>query len=224
MSQFNRVHNDIVTNFQITNRAFYLYVMLKDLCPNNEKLYAYSKEILDHMLWKSKKTLKKYLKELKCMKIIDYDFDDLPINKPLTITFTYKEEDHYTYVDTDTINNIKNIGQCVLVRWKEKDKDNPSVKIIHEDIMNLKEDCIRLFYLYVHYYNIDMGGAFPAYNTIVEKTSITPRYIKAINDMFNKNHLVTVIVGKRHNDSNVRARNTYIPIYKKIDKKSIAEQ
>ena len=48
---------------------------------------AYSSNILKNANWSDRRTLKKYLSELKQIKLIAYEFVNFPINKPLLINY-----------------------------------------------------------------------------------------------------------------------------------------
>lgn len=163
---------------------------------------AYSSTILEKAKWNDRRTLKRYLYNLKQNNLITYDFTTLPINKALVINIlSIPDEDHFTQIDIDTIQKIINFCSNIEI----KNKDNKLISI------DLKEMGIRLFYLYESYYNDNIGYAFPTYEQINHDTGISNIYIQILNDIFNKNKLVIVNYGEKK-DNDRRYNNTYIPV------------
>lgn len=192
-----RVNNTILTDVGLTHKAFYLYVVIKQLAQKNKTLYVYKEELMDALYWKKNSTLKSYLLELKNCKIIKYSFNDLPKNKPLKIEILTNEVDNYTQVDTETIDRIKIHTKSI---------------VLDDKVSDLKELAIRLFYVYEKYYNKKEGYARPPYKIIKDCIKTTDRYIKILNTVFAENNIVQIRIGKKYDNSNMRMNNTYIPM------------
>jgi hypothetical protein len=207
-----QIPTHIIRNPLISHHAIYLYTILKPMINTNTLIItAYTTTILDKAKWNDRRTLKKYLQELKQKELISYDFTNFPINKPLQIEILpIPSGEHFTQVDTDTIQRIIDVCSNISVQ----DKNNPSK---HNSI-DLKEMAIRLFYLYESYYNYNFNYAFPSYLQINQDTNISNIYIKILNQTFDKNKLVIVNYGERINNER-KINNTYIPICNRVKPK-----
>lgn len=195
-----QIPTHIIRNSLISSNAIYLYIILKTMT-SSLKVVAYSSTILERTLWTDRRTLKKYLQELKHNSLISYDFDKFPINKPLLLNITpIEKEEHFTQVDVDTIQKIISATNDVLVNNKPQD---------------LKETAIRLFYLYESYYNTNYDIAYPSYTVINKETRIKHQTIKILNDVFHANGIVKVNYGEK-SEWNRNKNNTYVPICNRV--------
>lgn len=210
-----QVPNKYIDNKKFHFNAFYLYVNLKMICVNNH-VKIYSKKLLDNLGW-SLNTFKKYLKILKQEGLVTYNFESLPIHKPIELDISpivskpKTKEDYFTQVDINTIQRI--LFYAKETKFKKYDKvSKKNIKIVKDE----KEKALKLFYVYEMYYNESIGVSFPSYETIKEATGYNNTYIKAINTMFNKNDLVSVMIGDRNKETNQREKNNYIPICNRV--------
>lgn len=210
-----QIPTDIIRNPLVSHNTIYLYLILKTMT-SSLKVTAYSTTILEKAQWNDRRTLKKYLLELKQKELISYNFNDFPINKPLLIEITpILKGTQFTQVDIETIQRIidvaKNIPIDILTETDNQNtQDKQSVKQFKYN-PDLKEMAIRLFYLYESYYNINFNVAFPSYRVINSDTKISNTYIKILNKIFNDNELVIVNYGQKI-DWNKKSNNTYVPI------------
>jgi len=191
------ISTDVIRNPLVSHHAIYLYITLKEMMDyRTYRVDAYSANILKNANWSDRRTLKKYLSELKQIELITYEFVNFPINKPLLITINPIPDDaQFTQVDELTIKKIND------VTWDHLIMTN----------IDMKEMAIRLFYLYESYYNSYYEIAFPSFRVINSDTRISNIYIKLLNELFNKNKLVIVKYGSQV-EWNKKGNNTYIPI------------
>jgi hypothetical protein len=206
-----QVPNKYINNKKFHFNAFYLYVILKMVCVDNH-VHIYSKKLLDKLGW-TKYNLKKYLDILKQEKLITYDFDSLPYNKPLEIEIlpivqrAKTKEDYFTQVDTRTIEKIITYGKEVRYYIKGE-----------KEIKDEKEKALKLFYVYEMFYNDNYGKSFISYQGIYEATGYNNACIKSINNMFHRKDIVNVMLGDWYEQENeedelisLRERNNYVP-------------
>jgi len=205
-----RIDDRITDDSLLTNKAYYLYTYLKLYAKGNQYVYIYLNELMELLQWKDKKTVKKYLIELKKLKYIYYDFGEensFPINQPLHINILQSEHNEtFTQIDINTIQKLQNIGKEIeVINYKDKNKN-----II---ISDLKEITLRLFYLYEkNYFRKEGNGTKIAYAKLGYVTKCSDKNIKAINNTLVKRNMLEVIVGKRHNTNSRRTVNEYKPI------------
>lgn len=199
-----QVPNKYIDNKEFNNNSFYLYVMLKLICvDNNVKIYK--DKLLNHLQW-THYQLKKYLKDLKKHKLINYDFDELPKFKPIEIKIkpikhhSKSNKDYFTQVDINTINKIVTLCNIIKIKTnKEKSLEK----------RNVREKALRLFYLYEMYYNESYGYAFISYEKIKSAMDINNTYINKINKKFNDNCLVEVDIGSWSKNSSQEEPRKY---------------
>lgn len=185
----------------------YLYIYLKMMSMDNH-VRIYKQKLMNNLLWKSNKTLNKYLQSLKEKGYITYDFESLPISKPIEIDIDPIGKQQFTQVDIETIDQIQTYTCSCEVKRKKENKTVVSIE-------DLKERALTLFYYYETYYNTDFGYAFPTYSKIREETGLSYEYIKIINKILHKAKLVNVSVGDQYIDEEtgkkMRERNKYTP-------------
>jgi hypothetical protein len=214
-----RIKDKITDNSLLTNKAYYLYVYLKLYAKGNQYIYIYLNELMELIQWKDKKTVKKYLIELKNLKYIYYEFNEdnpnnFPINQPLHINILDEDNsEQYTQIDINTILKLQKVGKEIrVVNYKDKNK----ITIISD----LKEVTLRLFYLYEkNYFRKQNNGTKITYANIQYITKSSDKNIKAINNTLVKNDMLEIIVGKRFNSDSRRTVNEYKPICEITNKK-----
>lgn len=211
MRRFQIPHN-VIRNPKISHNAIYLYMILKTMTAS-QTVNAYSTSILEKAQWKDRRTLKKYLEELKKLELVSYPYNNFPINKTLTIKIiSIPNGEYFTQVDEFTIQKIIDLSTNTKVETDINQLNHT------KKTLDLKEMAIRLFYYYESYYNKEFKIAFPSYRTINLETKISNIYIKSLNYLFNINGLVIVNQGKKKNN-NERGNNTYIPVCNRKENK-----
>ena len=168
-------------------------------------------KLLELTGWKSTKTLKKYLIELKELNYVDFDFINLPKNTNIQIKIvkqSYGKDNYFVSIEKECLLKIIEIANEVLAKRDKKKK-----------IFDLKEQAIRLFSYYCIKYKKEVGFAYVAYSIIKLETGIRDANIKAINTILHKNNILDVTIGGRYivydeEKKNYRERNHYIPLCK----------
>lgn len=201
----NLIRDRTYYEYNLHHKEFYLYVLLK-LYAQKDIVRLQPKTLLQITQWSKYSVLKKYLRGLKQKEVIDYNFNDNDFRKIdvciIHLLIDTKNE-NFTIVDEYTINRIIKCCQNVLVVHNKTER--------YED---LKEQAIKLFFYYeMKYYGEEFNVSYKTINT---DTGIHYRYIKAINEVFNKNKIVSVKIGNK-SDNNIRNPNIYYPIYKRTD-------
>jgi hypothetical protein len=118
--QFNTLNIDvnvpisIINNKAIKTFETYLYVCLKQLAINDE-LNVYTKQLLDILQWKDRKTLKKYLKLLRDKGYISFNFDNLP-QCIFNINEVNDEFINIKYSDIEKIKSFLDSGKEHIIR------------------------------------------------------------------------------------------------------------
>lgn len=209
-----QVPYELIINPDVPAYATYLYIHLKMICNNNHvRIYIEKFKSENYLNWKSTQTLKKYLTYLKNNNYIIYDFENLPKGKPLEIDILPITKDKmYVQLDVNIISKIQEFATKTEIIIS---KNNIKQLIISD----CKEMAVRLYYFYVKNYNLEIGKSFPSYKEINEATGISLQYIKALNNMFKKNKLLKITIGKWYEQEDddgfkyrKRERNSYIPI------------
>lgn len=197
-----QITHEILVNRQIPHEAIYLLIHIKNKASNNH-VRIYSSKLINELNWKDTRTLKKYLNILYDIGEIDTQYKTLPKHKPLEFNINPIGK-HFTQVDIDTINKIKELCQ-----------ETPLIVKGKETILNLQEMSLRLFYLYEKYYNKQKGKAYPEYKQIVQDTGMSSKHIKVINDWLELNGILEIEHGEYYvneDEETRKGRNQYIPI------------
>lgn len=193
---------EILCNDNINNNAFYLYVILKTSCSNN-KVKISTRKLLQNLYWNDKRTLKKYLNELKILGFIMFDFNDFPKDGILNIDI-FKVTKPFVRIKRSTILKIIEVTQNTLIKQKKE-----------KTYKDLKEHSLRLYLFYLKNFNKNCGYAFVSYEEIFNITKMSDKYIKSINNTLRKNQILEIKIGDRYvnkNGNNVRERNHYYPL------------
>lgn len=148
-------------------------------------------DLLEYLLWKDKRTLIKYLDELKEVDLIKYKAD----RAYLIIESVYIGK-RQTFIQPSAIERIKQF-RYIFVSKKKQD---------------LKEAQVRLFCLYNLFYNKDLNKAFPSYQYINKELGIKFNYISAINENFDMFNIVNIKKGEWI-DGKKRKNNEYRSAY-----------
>lgn len=208
--QYIQIPNNLICTKDISHFAIFLYVVLV-INSFNKIVNIKISKLLELTGWKSNKTLKKYLTELKQLNYINYDFIDLPKNTNAEIKISkqsYGKDNYFVGIDRECLLKIMEITSEVLAKRDKKKK-----------VVDLKEQAIRLFSYYCIKYNKDVGFAYVAYSIIKLDTGIRDANIKSINTILHKNKILEVTIGGRYilddeDKKNIRERNHYIPLCK----------
>lgn len=207
--QYIQIPNNLVCTKDISHYAVFLYVVLV-INSYNRQVNTKISNLLELTGWKTTKTLKKYLNELKELKYINYDFVDLPKNSNAIINITkqsYGKDNYFIGIEKECLLKIIDIADEIQIKRDKKKKQ-----------IDLKEQAIRLFSYYCIKYNKDIGFAYVSYSIINLETGIRYSNIKSINTILHKNNILQVIIGDRYitedESKNVRERNHYIPLCK----------
>jgi len=218
-----QVNDDILTDDELSNRAFYLYIYLKLYGKSNETVYIYPPELLEQMGWTGNNTFKKYLLELKQLGYIDYELsinkqgnECLPINRRMIINFTDDlSEGSFTQIDFKTILKLQNVLKLTEI-YKvdhESTADNKNKKYIIEKHYDEKEVGLRMYFLYEKFYNKkDQCGIPISYENISKTSKASPQIIAYVNNTLEKNNLLKI----KHGIFWVKDRkikNKYIPMW-----------
>jgi len=227
--QYIHIPNNLICTKEINHNAIYLYMILRmyswdDKITNIHKYISKSKVLLERLNWKDRKTLKKYLKQLKEYGYITYDFDNIKSGQDIEIFFIKqkygkKYNNYFVEIEKEGLLKVISIAKEIIIF----EKDKITKKYIRK-VIDLKEQAIRLFSYYcikfkVHNdeeYNIS-AYAFPSYSTINKDIGIRDNNIKAINTNLHKGKILKVEIGDMFlNDDGrkVRERNHYIPLCK----------
>lgn len=190
----------------LTTKAFYLYICLKIHGKYADTLRIHNVEIKEFTKWDNR-TIKKYLKELKEKKYINYTLpldekgnEIIVISNPINI-YIYPLEDkiEFSYVDEDILRMINNSTDKICV-----DKMRTSE--------NGKEIAVRLYYLYEKYYNKKFNTpAILSYQQIKNIVGGNFNKIIAINKILSDNGLLEII---RRANKNIHVANHYYPIWR----------
>lgn len=228
MSKIHYIHipNNLICTKIINHYAVYLYVIMRihswdDKETGVHKYISKTKLLLERLEWKDRKTLKKYLKELKEYGYIDYKFNDIKSGQDIEIFFIKqkygkKYNNYFVEIEKEGLFNVIILAKETFVFEKEKITDKTIRKT-----MDFKEQAIRLFAYYCIKYKIhnEYGSAFAyvAYSIINNDIGVRDNNIKAINTTLNKGKILNVQIGDQYKDDKgkcVRERNHYTPLCK----------
>lgn len=98
------IPNEILLNTDISNKAKYLYMILKSHAMNDSVIIS-PKKLKESLRWKYNPKLKKALEELKSKNYIYYDFDKIPIHNNMKINLLSAIP--FTQIDRELFNKIK---------------------------------------------------------------------------------------------------------------------
>lgn len=210
--QYIQIPNNLICTKEISHYAVFLYIVLV-INSYNKTTNIKINKLLDITNWKTTKTLKKYLNELKQYNYINYDFNNLPKNDNIQIKIikqSYGKNNYFVAIERECLIKIMEITSKVYLKRNKKKQE-----------YDLKEQAIRLFSYYCIKYKKEVGFAYVAYSIIKLETGIRDANIKAINSILHKNNILEVTIGGRYintndnnNNTNIRERNHYIPLCK----------
>lgn len=208
--QYIQIPNNLICTKEISHYAVYLYIVLV-INSYNKTTNIKINKLLDITNWKTTKTLKKYLNELKQYNYINYDFNNLPKNDNIQIKIikqSYGKNNYFVAIERECLIKIMEITSKVYLKRNKKKQE-----------YDLKEQAIRLFSYYCIKYKKEVGFAYVAYSIIKLETGIRDANIKAINSILHKNNILEVTIGGRYilddeEKKNIRERNHYIPLCK----------